>query len=131
MAKRNAKLARALAGDDADDDMPGPMTLAQGAAVVAEPPLPKVARKLNEFMKPGKRVRIILEENENIPPTGQFIGLQGRGYMLRAGEPADVPIGIINILNDAVESVPIVDPQTQQVQGYRNKLRFPYRIVTT
>jgi hypothetical protein len=75
-----------------------------------------------------KRVRIILEENDNIPPTGQFFGVQGKGYVLRAGEEADVPISIIGILNTAVMSVPVKD-QGDRVMGYRDRLRFPYRVV--
>lgn len=76
-----------------------------------------------------KRVRIVLEENENIPPTGQFIAANGRSFCLRPGEEADVPLVVIGILNDAVQSVPTIDPATQQVIGYRKKLRFPYRLV--
>lgn len=75
-----------------------------------------------------KRVKIILEENEHIPPTGQFFGVQGKGYVLRPGEIAEVPVSIINILNCAIMSVPIVDG-TQRVVGYRDRLRFPYRVV--
>ena len=75
------------------------------------------------------RVRIILEDNDGIPPTGLFLGAQGVGYMLKANMPADVPASIIGILDTAVMSTPIVDPETMQVTGYRDRLRFPYRVV--
>lgn len=75
-----------------------------------------------------KRVKIILEENDQIPPTGQFFGVQGKGYILRPGEVAEVPLSIINILNCAVGSVPVMDGG-QRVTGYRDRLRFPYRVV--
>lgn len=75
------------------------------------------------------RVKIILEENENIPPTGQYIGVNGRAYILRPGEEALVPREVVNVLNDAVQEVPQIDPTTKQVVGYRKKLRFPYRVV--
>lgn len=78
----------------------------------------------------SKRVTIVLEDNENIPPTGQFIGVNGRGYMLRSGEPASVPVEVIEVLNNAVQSVAERDPVSQQVVGYRARLRFPYRVVT-
>lgn len=78
----------------------------------------------------SKRVCIMLEENENIPPTGQFFGINGRSYMLRPGEKAMVPQEIIEVLENAVQEVPQIDPTTTQVVGYRKKLRFPYRIIT-
>lgn len=77
----------------------------------------------------GKRVRIILEENDSIPPTGQFFGANGRSYILRPGEEAEVPVEVINILDTAVMDTPIVDPTTKQVLGYRQRLRFPYRVL--
>ena len=76
-----------------------------------------------------RTVRIVLEENENIPPTGQFIACNGRTFMLRAGDEADVPAAVLNVLNAAVQDVPQIDPATKQVVGYRRKLRFPYRVV--
>lgn len=51
--------------------------------------------------------------------------------MLRPNEEADVPLGLIDILNNAIMSVPIKDPNTLQITGYRNRLRFPYRVVTS
>jgi hypothetical protein len=76
-----------------------------------------------------KRIRIVLEQNDNIPPTGQFFGLNGKGYMLKPGLEADVPPGIVSILNDAVMSVPNIDPNTKQVVSFQDRLRFPYRII--
>lgn len=73
--------------------------------------------------------RIILEENDNIPPTGQFFGINGRSYILRAGIECEVPQGIIDVLNNAVHSTPIIDPDTRQVVGYRNSMRYPYRVI--
>lgn len=75
------------------------------------------------------RITIMLEESEAIPPTGQFFGVNGKGFMLRAGEEASVPISLVHVLDSAVESVPVLD-QGQRVIAYRNKLRFPYRIIT-
>ena len=76
----------------------------------------------------GKRIRIILEENDNISPTGQFIACNGRAYILRPGEEADVPEELVSVLNDAVEDRPIVGPDSRVV-GWRKALRFPYRVI--
>lgn len=88
---------------------------------------PKAKLKLPTSAK--KTVRIVLEENDNIPPTGLFVGENGRGYIIRAGEEVDVPPGLIEILQNAIQDVPVVDPQTLQVIGYRKKMLYPYRIV--
>jgi hypothetical protein len=77
-----------------------------------------------------RRIWIRLEENENIPPTGQFISVNGRTFVLKPGDPAHVPECIVNVLNDAVQDVPQIDTSTNQVIGYRKKLRFPYTVLT-
>lgn len=77
----------------------------------------------------GKRVRIVLEDNAEIPPSGQFLGINGVGYLLRPNEEADVPIELLAILDDARVSLPVKDPATLRVIGYRERARFPYRIV--
>ena len=74
-----------------------------------------------------KRVTIILEDNPEIPPTGQFLSVNGRAYVLRSGEKADVPEELLSVLNDAVMSVPVV--VDDKVVGYRDRMRFPYRVL--
>lgn len=76
-----------------------------------------------------ERTWIQLEENDEIPPTGQFFGHNGDSYLLKPGEPAHVPNKIIEILDHAVTSSPVVDPVTKQVIGHRDRMRFPYRRV--
>jgi hypothetical protein len=75
------------------------------------------------------RVRIILEDQDGIPPTGQFFGIDGIGYMIRPGVPAEVPVGIVDILNHAVMSTPVLDPVSKQVLRFKDQLRFPYRVL--
>lgn len=74
------------------------------------------------------RVRIILEENDNIPPTGLFIGINGRSYVIRPGEEVAIPPEVIEVLNDAVEDIPRMDANNNVVD-YRKKMRFPYRLL--
>ena len=110
------------------------------------------------------RIRIVLEDNDGIPPSGQFFGLKGtwvnpqtleelepmverkeltrkEAYecatekvsfdaYLRPGEPADVPVEMLGILNDAIMSIPILEAGTDRVLGYKDRSRYPYRVVT-
>lgn len=50
---------------------------------------------------------------------------------LRPGEEAAVPVELLSVLNDALVDSPVIDPITSQVLGYKQKLRYPYRITTT
>ena len=76
-----------------------------------------------------KTIRIILEENDDIPPTGLFLGLNGKGFMIQAGMEVDIPLALIEILDHAITSLPQVHQQTRRVIGYRQRMRFPYRVI--
>jgi hypothetical protein len=109
---------------DADDgDEPE-----KAAKADAKPAAKKPAAKRTTKPK-DDRVTILLEENDDIPPNGLFLGLNGRGYLLRPGEKVAVPAGIVEILENAVMSAPVVDQQTKQVIGYRDRLKYPFRKV--
>jgi hypothetical protein len=75
------------------------------------------------------RVWIVLDDNDDIPPTGLFIGHNGTGFLLATGIPIPVPDYLLGILDDAIMDAPILDPQTKQVKGYRPRPRYTYRRV--
>jgi len=85
---------------------------------------PEVREKLGV-----ETTRIILEENPDIPPTGLFVSHNGRGYMIKPGEPVDVPNFLIEILDHAVMSSPVVETDSGRVVGYRSRSKYPYRVV--
>ena len=76
-----------------------------------------------------ERVRIMLEDNDQIGPAGQFIQVNGRSFQLQAGVEADVPRCVLDVLDHAVMGVPIKNA-SDQVIGFRERLRFPYRVIT-
>ena len=84
--------------------------------------IPPVVQKRSDWVK------IVLENNDKIPPTGQFFGLNGRTWILRTGEEARVPSGIIDILDNAIELRPVVDGWGRPV-GWKNQHRFGYRVI--
>lgn len=114
--------------------MSGPLSnlLEEDAPVPALHPRTSVEQP--EVVKPPeKKVTIILEENENIPPTGQFVqygsGYELHSFIIRPGEEVTVPRAVLNVLDNAVQDIPQIDPTTRQVVGYRKSLRFPYRVI--
>lgn len=78
---------------------------------------------------PPKTKRIIIEESDSIPPTGLYVGLNGRGYLIQPGVPVNVPIGLIEILDNAKFDAPVIDPLTRRVTGTSRRSRFSYRVV--
>lgn len=74
--------------------------------------------------------RILLEESDDIPPSGLFLQHNGRPYMLRPGMEVDIPTFLKEILDHAVITVPQVDPTTKQVVGWRSRQKYAYRVVT-
>lgn len=75
------------------------------------------------------RTWIVLEDNDDIPPTGLPVSHNGNAYIIMPGEPVHVPNHILEILDHAVTSGPIVDRHSKRVVGYRDRLQFPYRKV--
>ena len=86
--------------------------------------------------RPPKEVktttRINLQDNELIPPSGQFFGFINadriESYLLMPGVDADVPNHVVDILDNAKQALPIFD-QNRKVIGYRPGLRFNYQTV--
>lgn len=77
----------------------------------------------------AKAVRVVFEESPEIPPTGLFIQINGDPFVVVAGEEVEVPDFLLEHMDNAVMGAPVFNAQTQQVMGYRNKTRFPYRVI--
>ncbi|MEY4763130.1 MAG: hypothetical protein RLZZ200_2986 [Pseudomonadota bacterium] len=75
------------------------------------------------------RVKIRLEHNDRIPKVGLNIGHNGTNYLLKTGVDINIPRKVLNVLNDAVASMPIIDPENQTIIGYEDRMMYPYRLV--
>lgn len=107
-----------------DLDQPGDTLVApESAKPVKQTKAEKKAQGMPDY------VWIQIEENDDIPPTGLFVGHNGTGYLIRPGEPVRVPVFLIDILDHAVATVSITDPTSRQVIGHRERRRYPYRRV--
>lgn len=90
----------------------------------------ELAKELNELKarKPAKleKFRIEIEDNDKIPPGGMFICGNGKTFLAQAGIEITVPRIVLEILDDAVEEVPIIDPRTMVVRRYIKRKKYPY-----
>lgn len=95
----------------------------------------RLTKKLTDEQKAAladvgvKTTRIMIDQTDEIPPSGIFLGHNGKTFMLQAGVEIDCPDFLIDVLNDAVMTAAITDPETHRVIGHRNRLRIPYRVL--
>lgn len=93
----------------------------------AEPKAPKYAWQ-RKYPK-AKAVTVVFEETDEIPPTGQFISINGDAFVIVPGEEVTVPDFLLAHVDNCISGKPVVNPQTRKVVSYRNRSRFPYRII--
>lgn len=82
-----------------------------------------VAEDANEV----KTVVITLHDSKEIPPGGQFVGVNGKQFWLKPGVKYRVPRYVLNALNDAIKGEPDINDK-MQVVGVRNTPRLPYTV---
>lgn len=101
--------------------------IAEGKMTVIAPP-PAVIETIAPIGMPASSW-ILIEEHDDIPPTGLFLGHNGIGFLAKTGVPMYMPDYLIAILDDAIMDAPVVDPNTKKVTGYRPRRRYNYRRV--
>ena len=78
-------------------------------------------------LKAGKQVKIMLHEQEDAPPGGVPVSINGYMYRILPGKWVTVPIAVEEILRNAVESRAVVDGD-KRIIGHRQVPRFPYSV---
>lgn len=87
----------------------------------------RVAAKKSKAESEETLYEITLHDSDEIPPNGQFIGLNGKQYLLKPGVRTAVPRGVLDILNNAVHSVPERD-ETMRIIRWRDAPRLPFTL---
>ena len=75
-----------------------------------------------------RKARIIVDENDHTPPNGLVVAANGVSEQIQTGQEADIPLSVLEVLDNAKESVPVTD-HLNSVIGYRDRLRVPYRVI--
>ena len=81
----------------------------------------------NYFINPKghKRDRIVIHDNPKIPKEGQFISLNGYGFLAKPGAEIDLPRPVRQMLDTRIET------DTQQDDNGKNYVRDIPRITYT
>lgn len=99
-----------------------------GEAKPAKKAAPKKKAPAKSAAPKPETVRIKLAHSKDIPPSGLYLGHNGRGYLLKPGVEADVPEFLLDVLDHAVQARPVTGPNGQ-VKGWEDQPRFMYSIV--
>lgn len=76
----------------------------------------------------GERLfTITLHDSDEIPPNGQFVGVNGDQYLIKPGYPVRVPASVLEVLNNAVQGKPVLDGQ-MRVESMRQAPRLTYTL---
>lgn len=73
---------------------------------------------------PYDKYRIQLADSDKISPGGHYVGLNGRNWLIQPGVEVTVPNGVLYILDDAIELVPIT--RNTLIVDWAKRPRIPY-----
>lgn len=78
----------------------------------------------------GEVVDITLSDCDEMGPTGQYFGVNGRGFVLLPNVRYTVPKYLLSAIDNAVTGKPVV-ARDGSLQGFRHVTRFPYSLHKT
>lgn len=83
---------------------------------------PDVAHESVKSLKQDERVTIIVAESET-DKQPVVVGVNGRNYVMKRGEPVSVPLSVIEVLNNATKKV-----WDAKFETYKTVPFYPYRL---
>lgn len=83
--------------------------------------------KLTAEMSKQKLYEITLHDNDEVPPGGQRVGVNGVFYTIPAGVRCKVPKAVLEVLDNAVQSTPVLN-ERMQVVDTRSAPRLSYTL---
>jgi hypothetical protein len=72
-------------------------------------------------------MEIWLEDHPDIPPTGLYVGHNGDGYRIPKGQWVRIPKFLKGVLDDAIVSSPVINPETGQPETWIDKRKYNYQ----
>lgn len=100
---------------------------AKPASAKPAPAKPAPAKAAEPEDPMDRLVCITLHDSKEIPPGGQFVGVNGKQFWIKPGIKVIVPRYVCAALDDAIVGVPDVNDK-MQVVGVRNTPRLTYTV---
>lgn len=75
-----------------------------------------------------KEVEVTLHATDEVPPGGQYVSVNGVGINIPVGRRCKIKQKYLNVLRDANTRIPVMDDNTMQVVGYRERMRFSIEV---
>ena len=91
------------------------------AAIEIEPPADQKVEKEEDLGRKKDWITIVITEDENDTQPA-FVGVNGKSYRIRRGEPVAVPPEVVRVLGDAQQVVTSNDGSSKKVPTY------PFRV---
>lgn len=127
MSDENENGIEGVFGGDSSSDT-GETTDTAEAKAPAKKAAPKKKAPAKAADPKANYVRIKLAHSKDIPPSGLYLGHNGKGYLLKPGVEADVPEFLLDVLDHAVQKSPVTGPNGE-VQSWEEQPRFMYSII--
>ena len=126
-ADKEAIIESAIEGIEEADKVPAYMKNLEKAKAAKQAKKEGVSSE--QIMADKERTTIVIEEQDGDENQGDvFVGLNGRSFLIQRGVPVSVPIGVLDILKNSIQTKLLQDMETRE-KRYKDVPRFNVRIV--